>query len=82
MPLIPDEIESDELPLVASGQVTLQSKAFRENQFWAIGSGLRLSRKLGKAIEIAIETEREESHARILGHQRNHPHLRVRSGNQ
>jgi antitoxin (DNA-binding transcriptional repressor) of toxin-antitoxin stability system len=78
VPLNQDEIESEELSLVASGQMTLPKKRFRENQFWAIGSGLRFSPKLSKAIDTAIETEREERDARLLGHKRNHSHLRAR----
>jgi prevent-host-death family protein len=80
VPLSEEDIEADELSLVASGQMTLPKKPFRENQFWAIGSKLRLSQKLSKDIERAIEAEREEKNARFLGHKRNHSHLRARSG--
>ena len=80
VPLSEEDIEADELSLVASGQMTLPKKRFRENQFWAIGSKLRLSQKLNKDIERAIEAEREEKNACFLGHKRNHSHLRARSG--
>lgn len=80
VPLNEEDFEADELSLVASGQMTLPKKRFRENQFWAIGANLRVSRKLNKDIQRAVEAEREENHARLLGHKRNHPHLRARSG--
>jgi hypothetical protein len=59
--------------------MTLPKKRFRENQFWAIGSNLRLSRKLSKNFGRAVEAEREEKNALFLGHKRNHSHLRARS---
>ena len=80
VPLNEGDFEADELSLVASGQMTLPKKRFRENQFWAIGSRLRVSRKLNKDLQRAIEAEREEKHARFLGHKRDHSHLRSRPG--
>jgi prevent-host-death family protein len=80
VPLNEGDFEADELSLVASGRMTLPKKRLRENQFWAIGSNLRLSRKLNKDIDRALEAEREEKNARFLGHKRNHSHLRARSG--
>ena len=79
VPLTEGDFEADELSLVASGQMILPKERFRENQFWAIGSNLRLSRKLSKNFGRAVEAEREEKNALFLGHKRNHSHLRARS---
>ena len=80
VPLSEKEIDSDELSLVASGHMTLPKKRFREDQFWAIGSGLRSRRNLSHAIQNAIEADRKEENARLLGHKRHNSHLRARSG--
>lgn len=80
VPLSEQEIDSDELSLVASGHMTLPKKRLREDQFWAIGSDLRLSRNLSHAIRSAIEADRKEENARLLGHKRHYSHLRTRSG--
>ena len=60
VPLSEEEVDSDELSLVASGHMTLPKKRFREDQFWAIGSGLRSRRNLNHAIQSAIEADRKE----------------------
>jgi hypothetical protein len=49
-------------------------------RFFAIGARLRRSEKLAKAIDRAIEFEREEQNARFLGYQRNHSRVRARPG--
>jgi len=79
VPLNEEEIEAEELSLLASGQMTLPKRRFRENQFWAIGSGLRGNGKLTKAIDRAVESAREDKNARLLGHKRRHSNLRSRA---
>ncbi|HEV2690836.1 MAG TPA: type II toxin-antitoxin system prevent-host-death family antitoxin [Bryobacteraceae bacterium] len=78
VPLAGQDMELDEASLVASGQMTLPRKKLNEKRFWAIGRGARPDRKLKHAIQRAIEAEREERDAGLLGHKRHHPHLRSR----
>ena len=80
VPFPADEIELDELSLVASGQMILPKKQFDENRFWRIGAHCRTNRKVEKAIRRALEAEREESNAGVLGHKRDSSPLRARSG--
>ena len=79
VPLRGEEMELDELSLVATGQMTLPKKQFDEQQFWAIGGRAKRSQRLTEAIRRAVEGEREEDHASVLGHKRHRPHMRTRS---
>jgi prevent-host-death family protein len=78
-PLQEDDAEGDELSLVASGQMTLPKKSFREDRFWAIGSRKAKTPDLRAAIRRAISAEREERNAGLLGHKRHRAHLRSRT---
>ena len=80
VPLDTDDVEADEYSLVASGQMTLPKKPFREERFWSIVGPARPNPKLKKAIAQAIAVEREENDAGVLGHKRPNSHLRPRSG--
>lgn len=79
VPLPKDEMDLDEQSLVASGQMVLPKKELDEKRFWRIGGRSRKSRKVEKAIERALEAEREETNAGVLGPERNPSHLRTRS---
>jgi prevent-host-death family protein len=76
IPLQEEDAEADELSLVASGQMTLPKKSFREDRFWATGSRLAKTHNLKVAIQQAISAEREERNAGLLGHKRHRAHLR------
>jgi hypothetical protein len=65
-----NDVEADEYSLVASGQMTLPKKPFREDQFWAIVGPARPNARLKKAIRRWITAEREENVVGILGHKR------------
>ena len=78
VPLDIDDVEADEYSLVASGQMTLPKKQFREDRFLAIVGPARPNRKLKKAIQRAVAAEREENDAGVLGHKRPNSHLRPR----
>ena len=80
VPLRHDEVDLDEMSLVASGQISLPKKPFQANRFWSIGAGAEKSQKVKSAINKAIAAEREERHVRLLGHQRRSSHLRTRPG--
>jgi prevent-host-death family protein len=79
VPLRMEEMDVDELSLVASGQMTLPKKRLDEGCFWAIGTPVRKNRKLKRAIERAIDAERDDGNAGLLGHKRDRSHLRSRS---
>ena len=79
VPLETDDVQADEYSLVASGQMSLPKKSFREDRFWSIVGPARSNRKLKKAIEQAIAVEREEA-VSVLGQKRPHSHLRRRPG--
>ncbi len=81
IPLEEEDLAADELSLVASGQMTLPKKPFDDARFWAIGARTRYS-NLKTAIQKAIDAEREETNAGILGHKRHRSHLRARPGKQ
>jgi prevent-host-death family protein len=82
IPLQDDDLEADELSLVASGQMTLPKKPFQDDRFWAIGARTARHTNLGAAIQKAIGAEREERDAGILGYKRHRSHLRARPGKQ
>jgi prevent-host-death family protein len=79
IPLQEEDAEGDELSLVASGQMTLPKKPFREDRFWATGSRAAKTPDLRAAIRRAISAEREERNAGLLGHKRDRAHLRSRT---
>ena len=79
VPLDIDDVEADEYSLVASGQMTLPKKPFRDERFWSIVGPARPNHKLKKAIAQAIIAEREENDAGVLGLKRPNSHLRPRS---
>ena len=80
VPLRPDEMDLDEISLVASGQMSLPKKPFQASVFWSIGANVGKSQKLKRAMNRAIAAEREEPNVRVLGRQRNSSHLRTRPG--
>jgi hypothetical protein len=75
---VQDQIEIEDVSLVASGQMTLPKKTLHHDRFWSIGGRARQSRKLKQAIQRALDAEREELYAGLLGDQRHPPHLRSR----
>jgi prevent-host-death family protein len=80
VPLDTENVEADEYSLVASGQMTLPKKPFREDRFWAIVGPSRTNPRLKNAIKRSINAEREENDAGVLGHKRPNSHLRPRPG--
>ena len=74
-------MDSEELALVASGQMRLPKKELDHKRFWAIGEGVKTSRNLSKAIQRVISAERED-YAGVLGHKRDHSPLRARAKRQ
>jgi prevent-host-death family protein len=81
IPLGSDDMDPEELSLVASGQMTLPKQELDQERFWAIGGGIKRSAGLAGAIEQAIAADREED-AGFLGHKRDHSHLRPRAKNR
>lgn len=81
VPLDSQDGDMEELALVASGQMKLPSKQFDQKRFWSIGGGMKRNAKLAKAIDQAITADRED-HASLLGHKRDHSHLRARAKRQ
>ncbi len=80
IPLQQEDLEAEELSLVASGQMTLPTKPLNHARFWAIGTRPSKRTDLTAAIQKAIDREREEPDAGILGHKRHPSHLRARAG--
>jgi antitoxin (DNA-binding transcriptional repressor) of toxin-antitoxin stability system len=78
VPLRGEDMDSEELSLVASGQMTLPKKELDLKRFWAIGGGVQRSRKLANAVQRAFAEERED-YGGLLGHERDHSHLRARA---
>jgi len=68
IPLQEEDAEGDELSLVASGQMTLPKKPFRDDRFWATGARATKTPNLREATQRAISAEREERNAGLLGH--------------
>ena len=73
--------DPEELSLVASGHMTLPAQQLDQKRFWSIGGRTKKSPKIGKAIQQAIAAERKE-YAGLLGHKRDHSHLRTRAKHQ
>ncbi len=82
VPLQEEDLDADELSLVASGQMTLPRNPFHEGRFWAAGSRVVKNPNLKDAIRKAIAAEREERNAGLLGHKRHRSHLRSRANKQ
>ena len=80
VPIEKNDADPDEASLVASGLMRLPKRPLDFERFWTIGGRARRDRKMLKAIDRAIEREREEKDVRFLEHKRNHPHLRSRPG--
>jgi hypothetical protein len=78
LPLRCEEIDPEELTLVASGQMTLPNEELDQKRFWAIGGRAKWSQKIANAIQRVIAAERED-YAGVLGHKRHHSHLRART---
>ncbi|PWU04345.1 MAG: hypothetical protein C5B51_17075 [Terriglobia bacterium] len=70
--------DSDELSLVACGQMTVPKQELDQKRFWTIGGRVKPSRKITNAIQQAIAADRED-HAGVLGHKRDHSHLLTRT---
>jgi len=79
IPLPDGQSDLDEQSLVAAGQMTLPKKPLDLATFWAIGRGLRMQPGLKQALRRAMEAEREESNAGLLGHKRHPSSVRSRS---
>jgi len=81
IPLHADDADSEELSLVASGQMTLPKGNLDLEQFWAMGGRMKKSRKIADAIQRAVAADRED-YAGVLGYKRHHSHLRARAKRQ
>ncbi len=71
-------MDAEELSLIASGQMTLPKQELDQKRFWAIGGGMKRSPKLASVIQREIAADRED-YGGVLGHERDHSHLRARS---
>ena len=60
VPLRGEDMNAEELSLVASGQMTLPKQELDRKRFWAIGGGTKRSRKLANAIQRAIAADQED----------------------
>lgn len=80
VPLSGESLDAEEASLVASGQMSLPRRRFDEEHFWSIGARVRKSRDLTKAIQRAIDAERKDSDAGILGHKRGRSSVHPRPG--
>jgi len=49
-----------------------------QQRFWSIGGRMKKSAKTAKAIRLAIAADRKD-YAGVLGHKRDHSHLRART---
>jgi len=54
-----EDLDPEELALVASGQMALPKRELDQKRFWAIG-GMGRSRKVANAIHRAIAADRED----------------------
>jgi len=81
VPLHSEDGDPEELSLVASGHMTLPMQQLDQRRFWNIGGRMKNSPGIAKAIHKAIAAERRD-YARILGHKRDHSHLRTRPKRQ
>ena len=81
VPLHGEDGDPEELSLVASGHMTLPTKQSDQKMFWSIGGRMKKSAKIAKAIQQAIAADRKD-YAGLLGHKRDHSHLRARAKRQ
>ena len=81
VPLRGEDGDPEELALVASGHMTLPKQLLDQKRFWAIGGRMKKSPKITKAIQRTIAADRKD-YAGLLGHKRNHSHLRTRAKRQ
>jgi prevent-host-death family protein len=81
VPLHGEDGDPEELSLVASGHMTLPAQQLNQKRFWSIGGRTKRNPKIAKAIQQAIAADRID-YAGILGHQRDHSHLRTRAKRQ
>jgi len=79
VPLRDEDMDLEELSLVATGQLTLPTQKLDYKRFWAIGGRARRSQRIADAIQRAVEADREESYVDLLGHKRNPSSLRARA---
>jgi len=79
VPLSPDDFDAEEASLVASGQMLLPKRKFDQKQFWAIGARVPGTRDLTQAIQRAMDAERKDPDACLLGHKRNRSSVRTKS---
>jgi len=70
--------DPEELSLVASGHMTLPIQRLDQKRFWSIGGRIRKSPNTANAIRRAIAAEKKDN-AGLLGHKRDHSHLRTRT---
>lgn len=78
VPLHGEDADREEIALVASGHMRLPAQALDLKRFWNIGAAMKKSPRITKAIQQAIVADRKE-YAGLLGHKRNHSHLRTRA---
>jgi prevent-host-death family protein len=81
VPLHGQDGDPEELSLVASGHMTLPAQQLDQKRFWRIGGQMKRSPKITKAIGQVIATDRKD-YAGLLGHKRDHSHLRTRAKRQ
>ena len=81
VPLHGADGDIEELSLVASGHMTLPIQQLDQKRFWSIGDRMKKSPKTAKAILRAIAADRKD-YAGLLGHKRDHSHLRTRAKRQ
>ena len=81
VPLHSEDGDREELALVAAGHMTLPTKQLDQKKFWGIGGRMKKSAKIAKAIQQAITADRKD-YAGLLGHKRDHSHLRARAKRQ
>jgi prevent-host-death family protein len=81
VPLHDAGADAEELALVAAGHMTLPVQQLDQKHFWSIGARTKKSPKIAKAIQQAIAADRKD-YAGLLGHKRDHSHLRTRSKRQ
>lgn len=81
VPLHGEDGDPEELSLVASGHMALPAQQLDQKRFWSIGGHTKKSPQIAKAIQQAIAAERKD-YASVLGHKRDHSHLRTRAKRQ
>ena len=67
VPIAPSDSTSEELALVAGGEMSLPSGPLDAARFWSIGKDLAVSADLGTLAAEAVSQDREERDAGVLG---------------